>query len=71
MADLPEYFPGRQAEVFYQGKAVGSFGVVHPEVLENFEMAFPVSALELNLEPFCFDQQGKSLLDKFTSEVKA
>eukprot|EP00892_Ulva_mutabilis_P000903 jgi/Ulvmu1/10813/UM069_0049.1 len=67
---LPEFFPGRQAEVSYAGQVVGSFGIVHPEVLENFEMAFPVSALELNLEPFCFDQSGKSLLDKFSCEVK-
>ena len=68
-SELPEFFPGRQAEVMYGDTAVGSFGVVHPEVLDNFEMAFPVSALELNLEPFCFDQSGKSLLDKFSSEV--
>lgn len=68
-SELPEFFPGRQAEVMYGGIVVGSFGVVHPEVLDNFEMAFPVSALELNLEPFCFDQAGKSLLDKFSSEV--
>lgn len=53
----------------YDGAVVGSFGVVHPEVLDNFEMAFPVSALEMTLEPFCFDQSRKSLLDKFTSDV--
>jgi hypothetical protein len=41
---------------------VGSFGIVHPEVLEAFEIPFPVSALELNLDPFCFDQFYKSLM---------
>jgi phenylalanyl-tRNA synthetase beta chain len=41
---------------------VGSFGIVHPEVLEAFEIPFPVSALELNLDSFCFDQFYKSLM---------
>eukprot|EP00955_Chlamydomonas_euryale_P050009 354441-Chlamydomonas_euryale.AAC.2 len=50
------YFPGRQAKVVAFGKDVGHFGVVHPEVLTAFEITYPVSALELNLEPFCFDQ---------------
>lgn len=41
---------------------VGIFGIVHPEVISNFDVAFPTSALELNIEPFCFDQLGVSLL---------
>ena len=40
---------------------VGIFGIVHPEVLGNFEVPYPVAALELNLEPFLFDQFGKAL----------
>jgi phenylalanyl-tRNA synthetase beta chain len=40
---------------------VGSFGIVHPEVLAAFEIPYPVSALEINLQPFCFDQFYKSL----------
>ena len=35
---------------------VGEFGVVHPEVLAAFDVPYPVSALELDLEPFIFDQ---------------
>jgi phenylalanyl-tRNA synthetase beta subunit len=35
--------------------------VVHPEVLEKFEITNPVCALELNLEPFCFGQDGRPL----------
>ncbi len=42
-------------------QAVGLFGVVHPEVLEKFEITNPVCALELNLEPFCFGQDGRPL----------
>ena len=66
---LPEYFPGRQAEVLFGGVVVGSFGIVHPKSLENFQVTFPVSALELNLEPFCFDQQGESLLERISCYV--
>lgn len=31
---------------------LGSFGILHPTVLKNFELPFPVSALEINLEVF-------------------
>lgn len=41
---------------------VGVFGVVHPEVLEAFDITNPVSALEVNLELFCFDPLGRSML---------
>ena len=60
------YFSGRQANVFLQASTsssnqpseikIGKFGVIHPEVLSNFDIPFPVSALELNIEPFCYDQ---------------
>ena len=40
---------------------MGVFGIVHPEVLGNFEVPYPVAALELNLEPFLSDQFGRSL----------
>lgn len=60
----PSFFPGRQATVHFGGQQVGTFGVVHPEVLAAFDMVNPVSALEINLEPFCFDPQGRSLLKR-------
>lgn len=49
---IPMYFPGRQAEVIYQGKVIGSFGIVHPEVLDKFEVPNVASLLEINIEPF-------------------
>lgn len=55
------YFPGRQAKVYAFGKEVGIFGVVHPEVLAHFEVTYPVSAVELNVEAFCFDQFYKPM----------
>lgn len=54
--DSPTFFPGRHADVYVKGKRVGEFGIIHPKVLQNFEIPNPVTALELNLEPFCFDQ---------------
>jgi phenylalanyl-tRNA synthetase beta chain len=53
----------------FNGRSVGAFGVIHPDVLEAFGVAFPVSALELNLEPFCFDQNGRPLLGDLTSDI--
>lgn len=61
-SDDASFFPGRQATILYKGSPVGVFGVVHPDVLAEFDVTAPVSALELNLEPFCFDQHGRSML---------
>lgn len=49
-SNVGTFFPGRQADIFYKNKRVGTFGMLHPEVLENFEIPFPTSALELNIE---------------------
>ena len=49
------FFPGRHAAIYAKGERVGEFGVVHPEVLEAFDIQYPVSAMELELEPFIFD----------------
>mmetsp|Transcript_25811 Transcript_25811/g.55292 ORF Transcript_25811/g.55292 Transcript_25811/m.55292 type:complete len:614 (-) Transcript_25811:278-2119(-) len=56
------FFPNRQATVLHKNKEIGIFGVVHPEVLKAFDIVYPCSALELNIEPFCYDQHGNSLL---------
>eukprot|EP00887_Chlorella_sp_A99_P005167 scaffold40.g5167.t1 len=50
------FFPGRAAAILCNGQRVGEFGIVHPEVLAAFDIPYPVSALELDLEPFVFDQ---------------
>ncbi|KAF8466945.1 hypothetical protein BDZ91DRAFT_724489 [Kalaharituber pfeilii] len=51
------YFPGRAANIWIRSKdgkesVIGSFGILHPTVLEKFELPYPVSALEFNLEVF-------------------
>jgi phenylalanyl-tRNA synthetase beta chain len=55
--DQPTFFPGRSAIVKYRTSKgdvsqIGSFGILHPEVLNNFEINYPGSAVEINLEPF-------------------
>lgn len=54
--DSLTFFPGRHASVYVKGQLIGEFGVVHPEVLEAFDISNAVAALEIDIEPFCFDQ---------------
>merc|ERR1712000_631309 len=50
------FIKGRAAAVYLRlgGKErrIGEFGILHPTVLENFEIRNPVSTLEINLEVF-------------------
>lgn len=46
------FFPGRCAEIFVHGKSVGRLGVLHPDVINRFELTMPCSALEMDIEPF-------------------
>ncbi|KAI9178888.1 phenylalanine--tRNA ligase subunit beta [Blastocladiella emersonii ATCC 22665] len=46
------FFPGRQADILYRDQVIGQFGILHPEVVANFEVLLPVTVLEINLEPF-------------------
>ncbi|EFN52909.1 hypothetical protein CHLNCDRAFT_36718 [Chlorella variabilis] len=59
--DAPTFFPGRHAGVYFRGTRVGEFGIIHPDVLVAFDIINPVAAMELDLEPFCFDQLGRQL----------
>lgn len=45
-----KYFPKRGADVLLEGKAVGTIGVLHPEVIENFQLKNPVSVVELDFQ---------------------
>eukprot|EP00040_Diaphanoeca_grandis_P010730 m.54967 g.54967 ORF g.54967 m.54967 type:complete len:610 (+) comp22000_c0_seq1:41-1870(+) len=40
------------ADVYCYGKRIGVFGVIHPEVLQNYGLKFPCGALELDLDIF-------------------
>ena len=64
----PTFFPGRAATIFYRPATegqksgtdvrqrrdmeIGKLGILHPSVLEKFEIGYPCSALEFSLEPF-------------------
>ncbi|KAL8994796.1 MAG: hypothetical protein Q9169_005332 [Polycauliona sp. 2 TL-2023] len=54
--DDPTFFPGHAAAVHVRigGKdqVIGVFGILHPTVLEKFELKYPVSTLEINIEVF-------------------
>ncbi|XP_073144388.1 phenylalanine--tRNA ligase beta subunit, cytoplasmic-like isoform X3 [Henckelia pumila] len=51
-SEEPEFLPGRQATVIYKGKQIGTFGIVHPQVLDNFDIPDPCSFVELDIESF-------------------
>ena len=46
-----KYFPKRGADVLLEGKAIGTIGVLHPEVISNYELKNPVSCVELDFKP--------------------
>ncbi|PHH62538.1 hypothetical protein CDD81_6924 [Ophiocordyceps australis] len=50
------FFPGHAAAVYLRlgGKEqrIGEFGILHPTVLDKFDLRYPVSTLEVNLEVF-------------------
>lgn len=59
-SEHPSFLAGRQAQVFVNTlspageergvRSIGHFGVLHPEVLNAFELPFPGSAMEFHLE---------------------
>ncbi len=44
------FINGRYGDIFLGKKKVGEIGEIHPKVLLNFKLEFPVAALELNLQ---------------------
>ena len=60
----PTFFPGRAATIYYRAGPepgargdpkdveIGKLGILHPNVLEKFEIGYPCSALEFSLEAF-------------------
>ena len=53
----PLYFPGRCAEIRYYKSSkqefvrLGTYGVVHPSVLKNYQLVYPCSIVELDIGP--------------------
>ena len=48
------YLPGRCADIIIMpsGRSIGRLGVLHPNVLRNFDLSLPVSAFEIDIELF-------------------
>ncbi|XP_057210641.1 phenylalanine--tRNA ligase beta subunit-like [Triplophysa rosa] len=51
-AEDSTFFPGRCAEIFSRGKSIGHLGVLHPDVINRFELTMPCSAIDIDIEPF-------------------
>ncbi len=49
-SDDPRFIPGRQANILKDGKVIGIFGEIHPQVLENWTIGVPCTACEFDLE---------------------
>ncbi|MFW9772540.1 MAG: phenylalanine--tRNA ligase subunit beta [Candidatus Thorarchaeota archaeon] len=50
--DNASYIKGRYGDIYLNGVKIGEVGEIHPEVLSNFKLEFPVAALELELKHF-------------------
>ncbi|KAK4554857.1 phenylalanine--tRNA ligase subunit beta [Recurvomyces mirabilis] len=55
----PTYLPGHAAAIFLRlggegekAKRIGTFGILHPTVLKHFQLPFPASTLEMDVEVF-------------------
>ena len=47
-SDHPWFVQGRQADILSGGRVIGSFGEVHPQVLENFGIEMPAAGFEID-----------------------
>jgi phenylalanyl-tRNA synthetase beta chain len=43
------FLEGRVGEILVRGNQVGLIGEIHPQVIENWNLEDPVTAMELNL----------------------
>ncbi|MDR1618787.1 MAG: phenylalanine--tRNA ligase subunit beta [Treponema sp.] len=46
----PRFIPGRAASILYNGERIGAGGEIHPQVRENWGLAMPGTAAELDLD---------------------
>jgi phenylalanyl-tRNA synthetase beta chain len=48
--DMEMFIPGRCAMIKVNGKQVGYFGELHPQVITGYELGYPIIAFELDLQ---------------------
>lgn len=46
----PTFIPGRVGNIIVNNKEAGIIGEIHPSTLQNFDLEFPASALEINIQ---------------------
>ena len=62
----PVFFEDRQAEIFIQdGIKVGIYGIVHPNVIKNFGIGYPVTLCEIDLQTIMDLIISEKLLEGF------
>ncbi|MHA1197342.1 MAG: phenylalanine--tRNA ligase subunit beta, partial [Promethearchaeota archaeon] len=49
------YINGRCGFIYLNGKIIGEIGEIHPEVILNFKLEFPVAAFEIILDNLISD----------------
>lgn len=47
--DHPSFIEGRTAAIIREDKRIGVVGEIHPKILNNFELEFPISGFEITL----------------------
>ncbi|VUT24616.1 MAG: Phenylalanine--tRNA ligase beta subunit [Candidatus Methanolliviera sp. GoM_asphalt] len=48
----PAFLEGRSGDIYVNKRKIGVFGEMHPEVVWNFKLEYPIVAMEINLEYF-------------------
>ena len=57
-SDYKTFIPGRGAEIICDGKVVGYFGEVSPQVITDFEVNHPVIMFEIIVQEFAEKMSG-------------
>ncbi len=52
------YVPGRGAEIIVNGKMIGTFGEVSPQVVVDFDINHPIIMVEIDLDGFIAEKAG-------------
>ena len=53
----PRFIAGRAASVMFQGKSIGVYGEIHPQVLENWGVTMPCIAAEIDIEALAVSEK--------------
>jgi phenylalanyl-tRNA synthetase beta chain len=69
--DDPRFIPGRQAAIIVNGKQIGVFGEVHPQVLENWGITVPCAAGEVDVEALMPKEKPHSKAVEKKAEAKS